>query len=229
MPQISAVVFDMDGLMFNSEDAYIEVGSRLLLRRSHEFTCELKNLMMGLQSRQGFELVIRRLGLTDTVDQLLEESDREYLAILREWIRPMPGLMNLLDALETAGIPKAIATSSSLQLATASLSEFNLQSRFAFILAAEDIRQGKPHPEIYLTAAARLNVPPGEVLVLEDSENGCRSAVAAGAFTVAVPADHSREQDFSDVALIIDSLADPRLYAILGLPEPDATPSGINT
>lgn len=229
MPQIRAVVFDMDGLMFNSEEAYIEVGSRLLRRRGHEFTSELKNLMMGLQSRQGFELVIRRLGLTDTVDQLLEESDREYLGILREWIRPMPGLMNLLDALETAGIPKAIATSSSLQLAIASLSEFNLQGRFAFILAAEDIRQGKPHPEIYRTAAARLNVPPAEVLVLEDSENGCRSAVAAGTFTVAVPADHSREQDFSDVALIIDSLADPRLYAVLGIPAPDATPSGINT
>lgn len=211
--------------MFDTEEIYIEVGSRLLRRRGHEFTSELKDMMMGLQARQGFELVIRHLDLTDTVDQLLEESDREYLSIIEEQIRPMPGLLNLLDALETADIPKAIATSSSLRLATASLSEFNLQRRFAFILTAEDIRQGKPHPEIYLTAAAKLNVPPGEILVLEDSENGCRSAVAAGAFTVAVPADHSREHDFSGVALIIDSLADPRLYAVLDLPEPDVTPS----
>ncbi len=204
--------------MFNTEEVYTQVGSRLLRRRGHEFTAEIKNLMMGLQAREGFELVIRRLGLRDTAEQLIEESDREYLAIVGQAIRPMPGLMELLDALEAAGMPKAVATSTSLRLATACLTPFDLRRRFAFVLTAEDIGQGKPHPEIYHTAAARLGVPPAAMLVLEDSQNGCRAAAAAGAFTVAVPADHSREHDFSDAATVIDGLSDPRLYAALRLP-----------
>lgn len=225
MPDIRAVVFDMDGLMFNTEEVYTQVGSRLLRRRGHEFTPEIKDLMMGLQAHEGFELVIRHLGLADTVEGIIEESDREYMAIVGDLIRPMPGLMELLDALEAAGLPKAIATSTSLRLATACLTPFDLQRRFAFVLTAEDIRQGKPHPEIYQTAAARLGVVPANMLVLEDSQTGCRSAAAAGAFTVAVPADHSREHDFSGASLVVDNLADPRLYAVLGL-NPQAGQAG---
>lgn len=218
MSRIRAVAFDMDGLMFNTEEIYMEVGSRLLRRRGHEFTAEIMDLMTGIPSKKGFELVIRHLGLADTVAELIEESDREYLSIVGQEIRPMPGLMDLLDALEAAGIPKAVATSTSLHLTTASLTPFDLQHRFAFILTSEDICHGKPHPEIYLTAANRLGVPPAEMLVLEDSEQGCRAAAAAGAFTVAVPAAHSRKHDFSGAALVVDDLADPRLYAVLGLP-----------
>ncbi|MDZ7617866.1 MAG: HAD family phosphatase [Patescibacteria group bacterium] len=217
MPHIRAVVFDMDGLMFNTEEVYTEVGSCLMRRRGHEFTEEIKNLMMGLQAREGFALVIKHLGLNDTVDGIIEESDGEYLALVTDRIRPMPGLLDLLDALERAGTPKAIATSTSLRLASANLTPLGFQSRFAFVLTAEDIQRGKPDPEIYLTAASRLNLPPAEILVLEDSQNGCRAAVAAGAFTVAVPADHSRDHDFAGAAMVIDSLADPRLYAALDL------------
>ena len=129
----------------------------------------------------------------------------------------MPGLLELLDALERAGIPKAIATSSSRELVVACLEPFRMQGRFQFILAAEDIVNGKPHPEIYLTAARRFGVPPAEMTVLEDSQNGCLAAAAAGAVTVAVPGEHSRGHDFSSASLVVDSLADPRLYEALGI------------
>ena len=125
----------------------------------------------------------------------------------------MPGLSELLDALEKASIPKGIATSSARRLTEACLAPFDLARRFRFILTAEDIVQGKPHPEIYQTAARRFGTPPQEMLVLEDSQNGCRAAAAAGAFTVAVPGEHSREHDFSVARLVIDGLSDPRLYA----------------
>ena len=84
---------------------------------------------------------------------------------------------------------------------------------------AEDIAEGKPHPEIYLTAARRFGIPPAEMLVLEDSQNGCLAAVRAGAFTVAVPGEHSLGQDFSMASLTIESLTDPRLYEALGIPQ----------
>ncbi len=132
----------------------------------------------------------------------------------------MPGLMELLAALETAQIPKAIATSSDRFLAEACLGRFQLQDRFAFVLASEDVDQGKPDPEIYRTAAARLDLEPSRTLVLEDSENGCKAAAAAGSFAVAVPAEHSRRHDFSPASLVIDSLADPRLYETLRIDRP---------
>ena len=97
------------------------------------------------------------------------------------------------------------------------LSPFQMEPRFQFTLAAEDITDGKPNPEIYQKAAQRLGVEPRQMLVLEDSRNGCLSAARAGAYVVAVPTRHSRGQDFSVASLVIDSLADPRLYEAIGL------------
>ena len=145
------------------------------------------------------------------------ESNRLFLDLLDDRLAMMPGLKELLDALERAGIPKAIGTSSSRELVAACLRPFDLERRFQFVLAAEDISRSKPDPEIYLTAARRFAVPPAEMLVLEDSQNGCLAAAAAGTFVVAVPSDHSRDHDFSMASLVADSLADPRLYLTLGI------------
>ena len=76
---------------------------------------------------------------------------------------------------------------------------------------------GKPHPEIYLTAARRFDIEPARMMVLEDSQNGCRAAIASGAFAVAVPGDHSRAHDFTGAQFVAESLADRRIYEALGL------------
>jgi HAD superfamily hydrolase (TIGR01509 family) len=213
-----AVVFDMDGLMFNTEDVYWEVGTELMRRRGRAFTKELSDAMMGRPPEPAFDVMIRWHGLDDTWQALLVESEEIYIGLLDDHLAPMPGMLELLDALESAGIPKAIATSSSRAMVEAVLTRFDLGRRFAFTLTAEDITHGKPHPEIYLKAAERFGLAPREVLVLEDSQTGCRAAAAAGAFAVAVPGAHSRGQDFGTASLVVDSLADPRLYEVLGLP-----------
>jgi pseudouridine 5'-phosphatase len=220
MPQSSplrAVVFDLDGLMFNTEDLYDLVGARLLARRGQRFTAELKRAMMGRPSPIALQIMIDAHQLPATVPQLEQESDEIFAEILAAQLKPMAGLPDLLGALEAAAIPKAIATSSRRSFAKTVLSYFGYEPRFAFLLTAEDVIQGKPHPEIYLTAAQRLGLVPSQVLVLEDSENGCRAAAAAGAFTVAVPSQHSHDHDFRGVALVAESLADPRIYHALGI------------
>ena len=111
-----AVVFDMDGLMFNTEDVYTAVGTELLRRRGLVFTAELKDLMMGRPPQPAFEVLIGRCHLTETWQQLAAESDRLFLSLLNDYLAPMPGLYDLLDALERAAIPKAIATSSDREL-----------------------------------------------------------------------------------------------------------------
>jgi HAD superfamily hydrolase (TIGR01509 family) len=216
---MKAVVFDLDGLMFNTEDVYTLVGTELLRRRGLEFTSELKNEMMGLVPQRSFEIMISRCRLLDSWRELAAESNAIFLELLDEHLAPMPGLFELLRALEAARIPKAIATSSSRALLDACLTRFNMHRRFSFLLSAEDVTHGKPDPEIYLTSAARFDLNPNELLVLEDSQNGCMAASSAGAYTVAVPGGHSRTQDFSSAVLVVESLSDPRLYNVLGISE----------
>ncbi|MEQ8787606.1 MAG: HAD family phosphatase [Pirellulaceae bacterium] len=212
-----AVVFDLDGLMFNTEDLYDQTGSEVLRRRGRQFTNELRQQMMGRPGRDALRIMIEMHGLEDTVEQLQRESESVFNGLLDSHLAPMPGLLELLERLEAVGRPKAIATSSGREVVHRMLRQFDFPRRFEFVLTSEDVARGKPHPEVFLTAARRLGVEPGELLVLEDSENGCRAAVASGAVTVAVPSEHSRHHGFEGAALVADGLADPRIAELLGL------------
>jgi HAD superfamily hydrolase (TIGR01509 family) len=214
---VRAVVFDLDGLMFNTEELYIDVGTELLRRRGKTFGKELLDRMMGRPSAVALQFMIEEHGLSSTVEELLAETDEIFPEILRTRLMPMPGLVDLLDALERHNVPKAIATSSRRLFVDRVLTPFGFHPRFAFILTSEDIVHGKPHPEIYLRAAAQHGVAPQEMLVLEDSQNGCRAAIAAGAIAIAVPGDHSRSHDFTGATLIAQSLKDERIYDLLGI------------
>lgn len=222
---LRAVVFDLDGLMFNTEDLYDEVGDILLQRRGFRFSPELKRKMMGLPGTISLQVMVDHHGLSDSPERLQEESDVIFAGILPSRLAPLPGLVELLDALERAAIPKAIATSSHRAFTATVLGRFGLEPRFRFVLTSEDVVRGKPHPEIYLTAARRLGVESSQLLVLEDSENGCRAAAAAGAWAVAVPGIHSRDHDFRGARLIARSLCDERIYLALGI-QPPADPTG---
>ncbi len=215
-PPIQAVAFDLDGLMFNTEDLYSDVGGEILRRRGKQVTRELLSEMMGRQGHVALQIMIDRHQLEESVEQLQAESDEVFDSFLDARLAPLPGLLFLLNTLEERQIPKAITTSSRRHFVDRCLEVANLQGRFQFILSAEDIHQGKPHPEIYSTAARRFAVDAGEMLVLEDSHNGCRAAIGAGAFTVAVPGEHSRDHDFSGVQFVAEDLHDARIYRVLG-------------
>ena len=216
-PALRAVVFDLDGLMFNTEDLYQHVGGEMLRRRGHKLEAALLDQMMGRPSPVALQLMIDWYKLEDTVETLQGETDEIFAEILEERLAPMPGLLELLAALEKAELPKAIATSSRRSFTEKVLKVFDLAPRFEFLLTAEDVSRGKPDPEIYLTASSRLGVAPAEAMVLEDSQIGCRAAVAAGAFAIAVPGGHSQQHDFGGAALIVESLLDRRIYDALGL------------
>lgn len=214
---LRTVTFDLDGLMFNSEELYHEVGATILARRGKQITGELLDQMMGRQAHVALGVMIDWHQLDATPEELAAESAEIFVDLLPARLRPMPGLLNLLDALEAAGIPKAIATSSGRAFVLAALELFQLTPRFAFFLTAEDVEHGKPAPDVYLLAAERHGVSPQEMMVLEDSQNGCQAAVAAGSYTVAVPHGQSVQHQFPGVTFIATSLADERIYAALGI------------
>lgn len=214
---LRAVVFDLDGLLFNTEELYQDVGGELLRRRGKVFEAELLNAMMGRPPRVSLQIMIDWHGLEATTEQLAAETEEIFSGILDQRLALMPGAADLLAALEAAGIPKAIATSSGPRFVRSVLARFTLEPRFQFILTCDDVKEGKPAPEIYLQAAARFGIVPAQMLVLEDSQNGCRAAVTAGAYTVAVPGGHSRAHDFSGAAFEAESLADRRIYRALAI------------
>lgn len=192
--------------MFNTEDIYDIVGSRLLKSRGHEFTRELKLKMMGLPGTQAFKVMKAHCALDEPVESLAEESASIYAEELPQRIQMMPGLRELLDELETRNLPKAIATSSHRTHAQQALARFDLETRFEFLLTAGDVENGKPSPDIYILAAQKLDISPANMLVLEDSLIGSTAAVASGAITVAVPGTHGRGQNYNHVDYVVDRL-----------------------
>src|SRR4029078_7401744 len=177
---------------FNTEELYQHVGAEILRRRGKLFENDLLNAMMGRPPSVSLQLMIDYHQLDATVEQLAQGEEEVFGVVLDGKLALMPGAGELLDALEKRSIPKAIATSSGRRFVTSVLSRFQLEPRFDFVLTCEDIVEGKPHPEIYLKAAERFAVAPEEMMILEDSQNGCCAAVASGAFAVAVPGGHSR-------------------------------------
>jgi HAD superfamily hydrolase (TIGR01509 family) len=216
LPTIRAVTFDLDGLMFNTEHVFHITGNELLRRRGKEMTRELLVQMMGRRPHEAFAAMIQMHGLRETFEELLIESQVIFEELLPVHLAPMPGLDELLDLIEARGLPKGVATSSPREYLENILGRYKLLGRFSYMLTAEDVTHGKPHPEIYLKSAEAAGVQPGEMLVLEDSEAGTRAAAAAGAVIVTVPHEHSREHDFSCATYIADSLVDPHILRLLG-------------
>ena len=213
--QIEAVVFDCDGLMFNTEEIFNRSGRELLRRRGLEMTEELLQQMMGRRAPEAFAAMIEYHAMQETFEELKAESDEIFHGMLHAMIEPMPGLLELLELIERRPLPKAVATSSGRRYLTEVLDKFELGHRFHYTLTSEDVAQGKPHPEIYLKAAAALDVAPERMLVLEDSGNGTKSAAAAGAHIVSVPHRHSESQDFSAARHVANGLLDPYIVDLI--------------
>jgi pseudouridine 5'-phosphatase len=212
---IEAVAFDLDGLLVNTEELYQHVGSELLRRRGKSFEPDLLDAMMGRPQQVSLKIMIEWHGLADTAETLAAETHEIFQSLLDTELRTMPGAVDLLDLLDARGVARGVATSSGPAFAHDVLSRVGLRDRFAFVLTSADVTHGKPHPEIYQSAARRLAVDPAGMLVFEDSQAGCKAAVAAGAVAVAVPGGHSRRHDFTGARFIAETLADPRIRSLL--------------
>ena len=213
--EIRAVAFDLDGLMFNTEELYIEVAGVLLERRGHQLQPEILHRIQGRPAKIAYPMIIEWYGLTDAPEQLEAETGHLFHERLETKLAPRPGLLELLAHLDQHGYPKAIATNSGRGYLDRVLEIARLPTRFDFLLSVDDVRNGKPDPEIYRKAADRFGVPARQMLVLEDSEFGCRAAVGADARVVAIPGPHTLNADYPSALWIAESLHDPRILDLL--------------
>lgn len=215
---VRAIVFDLDGLLVDTEPIFAEVARRVLQRRGLTLVPEVLHGMIGTPARQALRVFGDHYALPDAVEDLMAECSELFFVVLGDKPAPlMPGALELLDRLERNDLPKAIATSSRADYVKKILAPHAVLDRFSFVLTADDVVRGKPSPDIYQKAAGRLGCPPSQVLVLEDSVNGLKAAKAAGAWCMVVPHALIRRDCLDAADAILSSLADPRLLAFLGL------------
>lgn len=207
----------MDGVLASSEDVYERVGTETLRRRGKTFEDDLRNTMMGLPTNAALQAMIDWHGLEDTVEEIAIESEQTFWELAGDGIQPMPGMLELFDHVEAAGLPRGVVTSGTRNYAERILRIVGVRDRLKFVITADDVLIGKPDPEPYLMAVAEHGVDPAEMVVFEDSANGCKSGVAAGAYTIAVPSVHTTSHDFTGSAFVADTLRDPRIAEALGL------------
>ena len=212
---IRGVALDMDGLLFDTEGLYWEVGDQVLQRRGHLFSKTLQQRMMGRVGVAALQQMVDFHDLQESAETLLEESDELYAGMLEKGVPPMEGVNEWIALLKSRQIPFGLATSSRRKYVDVLFETIPWRDDLAFTLTGDDVTRGKPDPQMYLLAAERLGIEAAQMMVLEDSGNGCSAAVAAGAYTVAIPSVHTREQNFEGAMLIADSISDPRLRALV--------------
>ncbi len=214
---IRAVVFDLDGLMFDTEALFYRVSSEVLEARGKRFTPEIMRALIGRRSAEVAGVLKEMTGLEEPVERLQAEVKERFYAEMDTAVHPTSGLYVLLDRLRQRRLPLAVATSSSHSYADRLLIRHGLRDRFEFVLASQDVTRGKPDPEIYHLAAERFGVPAETLLVLEDSPAGLAAAIGAGAIAVGVPHEHSPPEGLTAATLVVPRLDAPELLCLFGI------------
>ncbi len=182
-----AVIFDMDGVLFDSETLYAQAIQIAAGELGVTIAPALVHRTIGSSWLATNALFLHELGADFPMDALRAAWMRHYDALADDKLALKPGVLELLDALDALAIPRAIATSSFHKQASHHLAHHALVDRFDAVIAQGDYANSKPAPDPFLAAAARLGVAPAHCLAIEDSHNGIRSASAAGMMTVMVP------------------------------------------
>ena len=182
-----AVIFDMDGLLFDTEALYRDAIMAAAAEGGHEMTQALFLSLIGHPWPVDRTMLLKHYGPTFQVEAFSAAWLRHFERLLKGRAPLKPGAAELLDTLDELSLPRAIATSSPHKRVEQHLTAHDLVSRFHAVVAHGDYVTGKPAPDPFLRAAERLGVEPRSCLALEDSYNGIRSASAAGTMTVMVP------------------------------------------
>lgn len=210
-----AVVFDMDGLLLNTEHLYDVVIGEMLRRRGQVFDLTSKRAMMGRPAADALSILRQTFGIDDSIDSLADQIESGLFERLPFELSTLPGVLALLDEVERLGLPMSVATSSRRSFAERALSEAGVLSRFRFLVCGAEVSRGKPAPDIYHVSAQRHQVASDQLLVFEDSVAGATAALAAGATTVAVPGEHNEPADYPGCHLVVARIDDPQVVRLV--------------
>ena len=183
---VRAVVFDLDGVIIDSEGVWEEVRRAYAARHGREFLPDSQQRMMGMSTSEWSRHLSEDIGVPLPPDRVAADVLGEMAARYRTSLPLIPGAVDAVHRLG-ARFPLGLASSSARVIVDQVLKTAGLTGAFRVTLSTEEVPRGKPFPDVYVEAARRLDLPPAECAAIEDSSNGLRSAAAAGLAVVAVP------------------------------------------
>ena len=216
---LQAIIFDLDGLMADSEPLAEWAWNQVLKQYGHKLDAQILQSILGLRVIDSARDLCQHFHLPISPKEAAGARDRLFLQAVPSQLQACPGLFALLEELETHGMPLGIATSGHKEYVELALQTLGIQERFRAIARGDEVERGKPDPEVYLLAASRLRVDPSECLVLEDAPLGVTAALAAGMLCVAVPNPRIPTSEFTAAHHVFSSLVEVHgaLDHLLGL------------
>ena len=214
-PTYDAVIFDLDGVLLDSEPLYLRATNTVLAREGRYLSPEENARYIGFRYRDMLADLIPKLGLAHPPEYYIEETREIVLRLFDGPLTPPPGVVELLDRLDRAGIPRAVGSSSHHAWVEKILDHLGLRERFPIVVGGDDVAHGKPAPDIFLRCAELLGVPPERCAVIEDSANGVLAARRAGMAAIGLRTAATATLTLEGCLAIVDSFAD--CHAHLGI------------
>jgi len=213
----AAALFDNDGLLLDTESLWTRAEVALFARYGRTFTDDHKRRLLGTaQPRQGLLLAEMLDEPPEAGPRLSADLNDLAMDAIDHGVEPMPGALAILARVREAGLTLGLASNSPRPFVRGTIGAAGIADAFDAILTGDDVAHPKPAPDLYLELAARLGADPARCVALEDSPTGVSAARAAGAFTIGIPSFPGVTLDDAD--LVCESLNDPRVAEILGLP-----------
>jgi HAD superfamily hydrolase (TIGR01509 family) len=184
---VEAVIFDMDGLLLDTENVYRRAMIASASGLGYDFPEDFCHSMVGTAETEIHAILRQRFGADFPIPRLFQDCEVEMQRLLETGVPVKAGATELLGDLAARKLPMAVATSTVRRIAEHHLERADLLAHFSAVCTREDVARGKPHPDLFLKAASDLGVRAERCLVLEDSYQGVRAAHAAGTMPIMVP------------------------------------------
>jgi beta-phosphoglucomutase family hydrolase len=212
---IEAVIFDLDGVIAETEHAHIQAEKTTMLKHGVKISEDELHQFTGTTAKQMFTDLIRKYKLNVTFDEIFNEKEKIMFRLLEKEVQPTKGVIELIRKLKQIGIKLGIGSSSHKRLIEYILKRLDIAPLFDAVVGAEDIVNSKPNPEIFLTCAKRLHVSPEACLVVEDSKLGVEAAKKAGMKCMGYRNPNSGNQDLSKADFVTNDFSKLNIHDLL--------------